>query len=144
MLLKFHSRHILQIIALSAGLMLICVFAHGQNLIGYKGKDILKYMKMNHKEMNLNNVVNSKFSYLKYTNESESQTILFFLNSDSLCRSERIVCDKSLKPLKLKELDSKYLKNGDNKWINKNDGKIFKIELSDDEWSCVISIESDK
>jgi hypothetical protein len=123
---------------------LICVFAHGQNLIGYKGNDILKYMKKNHKEMNLNNVVNNKFSYLKYSDNSESQTILFFLNSDSLCRSERIVCDRTLKSLKLKELDSRYLKNGDNKWIDKHDGKIYKIELSEGEWSCVISIESDK
>lgn len=123
---------------------MICVFAHGQNLIGYKGNDILKYMKKNHKEMNLNNVVNNKFSYLKYSDHSESKTILFFLNSDSLCKSERIVCDRSLKSLKSKELDSKYLKNGDNKWIDKHDGKIYKIELSEDEWSCVISIESDK
>jgi hypothetical protein len=144
MLLRFHSIHIIQKIALSAGLMLICVFAHGQNLIGYKGNDILKYMKKNHKEMNLNNVVNNKFSYLKYSDNSESQTILFFLNSDSLCRSERIVCDRTLKSLKLKELDSRYLKYGDNKWIDKHDGKIYKIELSEGEWSCVISIESDK
>jgi hypothetical protein len=100
-------------------------------------------MKKNHKEMNLNNVINNKFRYLKYSDNSESQTILFFLNSDSLCRSERIVCDKSMKSLKLKEFDSKYLKNGDNKWIDKHDGKTYKIELSDGVWSCVISIESD-
>jgi hypothetical protein len=124
--------------------MLICVFAHGQNLIGYRGNDILRYMKKNHKEMNLNNVVNSKFSYLKYSDNSESQTILFFLNADSLCRNERIVCDKSIRSLKLKEFDSKYLKNGDNKWTDKRDGKTYKIEMSDGEWSCVISIESEK
>jgi hypothetical protein len=144
MLLKSHSIYILQVFALSAGLMLNCVFAHGQNLVGYKGNDILKYMKKNHKEMNLNNVVNNTFSYLKYSDNSESQTILFFLNTDSLCRSERIVCDRNLKSIKLKEFDSKYLKNGNNKWIDKHDGKTYKIELSEGEWSCVISIETDK
>jgi hemin uptake protein HemP len=124
--------------------MLICVFAHGQNLIGYTGNDILKYMDKNHKEMNLNNVVNNKFSYLKYSDSAGSETILFFLNHDSLCRSERIVCDKSLKILKMKELNSRYLKNGDNKWIDKHDGKTYKIELTEGEWSCIISIESEK
>jgi hypothetical protein len=144
MLLKFHSIHILKVIILSAGLLLICVFAHGQNLVGYTRNDILKYMKKNHNDMNLNNVVNNKFSYLKYSDNSERETILFFLNADSLCRSERIVCDRSLIPLKLKEFDSRYAKNGDNKWIDRHDGKIFNIELSEGEWSCVISIESEK
>jgi hypothetical protein len=124
--------------------MLICVFAHGQNLVGYKGNEILKYMKINHREMNRNNVMNKEFSYLKYSDNSELQTILFFMNTDSLCKSERIVCDKSLKSLRQKEFDSKYVKKGDNKWIDRHDGKNYKIELSEGEWSCVISIESEK
>jgi hypothetical protein len=144
MLLKSHSVHILKIVVLSACLLLICVFTHGQNLVGYKGKDILRYMKINHREMNLNSVVNNMFSYLKYTNNLETQTILFFLNADSVCRNERIVFDKSLKSLKMKEFDSRYLKKGDNKWIDRHDGKSYKIELSEGEWSCVISIETDK
>jgi hypothetical protein len=144
MLLKSHSVHILQIVILSACLLLICVFTNGQNLVGYKGKDILRYMKINHREMNLNSVVNNKFSYLKYSNNLETQTILFFLNADSVCSNERIVSDKSLKSLKLKEFDSRYLKKGDNKWIDRHDGKSYKIELSEGEWSFVISIETDK
>jgi hypothetical protein len=101
-------------------------------------------MKMNRSEMNYNNVVNSKFSYLKYSDSSESQTILFFLSGDSVCRSVRIVCDKNLMPLKLKELNSQYVKNGDNKWIDKHGGKSYIIELKNGNWSCIISIESEK
>jgi hypothetical protein len=91
-----------------------------------------------------NNVVNNKFSYLKYSDNSENQTILFFLNADSVCRSVRIVCDKSMKPLKVKELNSQFGKKGDNKWVDKHGGKSYIIEMVEGNWSCIISIESEK
>ena len=129
---------------LSSVMILICSYLQSQNLIGYKGKEILKYMKMNRSEMNYNNVVNSKFRYLKYSDSSENQTILFFLNADSVCRSIRIVCDKNMMPSKLKELNSQYVKTGEKKWIDKHGGKSYIIEMVEGNWSCVISIESEK
>ena len=129
---------------LSSVMILICSYLQSQNLIGYKGKDILKYMKMNRSEMNYNNVVNSKFRYLKYSDSSENQTILFFLNADSVCKSIRIVCDKNMIPSKLKELNSQYVKRSENKWIDKRGGKSYIIEMVEGNWSCVISIESEK
>jgi hypothetical protein len=134
----------MKIITLSAALILICVCTQSQNLIGYKGKEILKYMKENRHEMNYNNVVNNKFSYLKYSDNSENQTVLFFLNPDSVCRSVRIICDAGMKPEKVKELNSQYLKNGENKWIDKRNGRDYQIEIMEGKWSCVISIESEK
>jgi hypothetical protein len=101
-------------------------------------------MKMNRSEMNYNSVVNSKFRYLKYSDSSETQTILFFLNADSVCRSIRIVCDKNMMTSKLKELNSQYVKSGESKWIDKHGGKSYIIEMMEGNWSCVISIESEK
>jgi hemin uptake protein HemP len=69
---------------------------------------------------------------------------LFFLGQDSVCRSVRIVCDKNMMPLKVKELNSQYVKKGDNKWIDKHEGKSYMIELQEGNWSCIISIESEK
>ena len=63
--------------------------------------------------MNYNNVVNSKFSYLKYSDNLESQTILFFLNPDSVCKSVRIICDSSTEIAKGEEFNSSYIKKGD-------------------------------
>ena len=134
----------MKIITLSAALILICICTKSQNLIGYSENEILKYMKENCSDMNYNNVVNSKFSYLKYSDSSENQTFLFFLNPDSVCRSVRIICDINLKSQKVKEFDSKYLKKGENKWIDKHGGKNYLIELMEGKWSCVISIESEK
>ena len=134
----------MKIITLSAVLLLTCFFAHSQNLIGYKQKDILKYMKENRSEMNINSVTNSKFSYLKYSDNSENQTLLFFLNPDSVCKSIRLICDVSMKSEKVKEFNSRYVKNGENRWLDKRDGKVFHIDIIDGKWSCVISIESEK
>lgn len=122
----------------------ISVLTQGQNLVGYKKQEIRKYMKENRREMNYNNVVNSKFSYLKYSDNLESQTVLFFLNRDSVCKNVRIICDSSLKTQKVKELNSMYVKQGENKWIDRRNGKEYLIELSDGKWSSVISIEQKK
>jgi hypothetical protein len=131
-------------VTLSAVLILTCICTHSQNLIGYKEKEIVKYMKENRQEMNYNNVVNSKFSYLKYSDNQEKQTVLFFLNPDSVCRSVRIICDVTMKAEKEKEFNSRYVKKGDNRWIDKHDGKDYLIEVMDGQWSCVISIEPNK
>lgn len=144
MLLKSHSRYFMKITSLSAALMLTCILAQSQNLVGYKQKDILKYMKENRREMNYNNVVNSKFSYLKYSDNYENQTMLFFLNPDSICKSERIIFDISMKSQKMNEYNSQFIKNGENKWIEKRNGKEYIIEIVEGKWSCVISIEPEK
>ncbi len=144
MLSKYLSRYSMKIITLSAALILTSIYAHSQNLIGYNPKEIQKYMKENHREMNYNNVVNSKFSYLKYSDNSDNQTMLFFLSPDSVCRSVRIICDVSMKSQKIKELNSQYVKNGENRWIDRRDGKEYLIEIMEGKWSCVISIEHKK
>jgi hypothetical protein len=134
----------MKIITLSAALMLTCVCSYGQNLIGLREKEVMKYMKDNRHDMNYNNVINSKFNYLKYSDNSENETVLFFLTPDSVCRSVRIICDESIKSQKIKELDSKYVKKGENKWIDKKGGKEYLIEIMEGKWSCIISIEPEK
>jgi len=134
----------MKIITLSAALVLICITADSQNLIGYKAEDIIKYMKVNRKEMNYNDVVNNKFSYLKYSDNLENQTILFFLGPDAVCKSERIICDVSLKSSKVREYNSQYKPIGQNKWVDRRGDKTYIVELLDGKWSCVVSIESEK
>jgi len=116
----------------------------GQNLIGYKDSEIRKFMKENKGEMNLNKVINDRFNYLKYTDNSDSQTILFFLNRDTVCNSIRIICDQGEKYSKIKEYNAAYKKDGENKWIDRRNGKEYHIEIKDEEWSSVITIESSK
>jgi len=144
MLLKSLSGYPVKFIMLSAALILICIAADSQNLVGYKAEDIVKYMKENRKEMNYNDVVNNKFSYLKYSDNLDKQTILFFLGPDAVCRSERIICDVSLKSAKVKEYNSQYKPIGQNKWVDRRGDKTYTIEIMDEKWSFVVSIVSEK
>jgi hypothetical protein len=134
----------MKIITFCAALIFTCICAKSQNLIGYRPNEILKYMKENRNEMNYNNVVNSKFSYLKYSDNSGNQTILFFLNPDSVCKGVRIICDISMKSEKVDEFNSRYIKKGENQWIDKHNGNEYLIEIKDGKWSCVVSIEPEK
>jgi hypothetical protein len=112
-----------------------------QNLIGYHEKEIRQYMKDKQKEMIFQNFTNnSTFKYLKYADKDETRTLLFFLSADSVCKSERFVCDKSLETQMKKEFDSIYTKSGDNVWTETKNEKKYIIELKDEEWSFNITI----
>jgi hypothetical protein len=113
----------------------------GQNLIGSKYEQIRQYMKENYRDMNYAPVVNNKYKYLKYTDDYDSKTFLFFLTQDSVCKSVRLICDRGSKSEKEKEFNTLYEKNGENKWISRRDGKSYNIEMKNEEWSCVITIE---
>lgn len=134
----------MRIFTLSAILILTCILSYGQNLVGYNGKEIQKYMKQNNRDFNSEKVANSRFKYLKYSNNSDSQTLLFFITNDSICKSVRLICDLSVKPEKVKEFDSIYKKSNENRWIDKRDGKDYLIQIRDETWSCIITIEPDK
>jgi hypothetical protein len=118
-----------------------CTFA--QNLIGYNDTQIRNFMKQNRKDMHYNNVKNSLFNYLKYSDNSESQTILFFLTPDSVCKGVRVICENTMKTDKIKELDATYKRVGDFKWVDNHNGKNYLIKLKEEEWSCSITIEPD-
>lgn len=134
----------MKIFTLFAILILTVICSYGQNLIGYNGKEIKKYMKENRGEMSIDNVTNKKFKYLKYSDRSDSQTLLFFLNPDSVCKSVRMICDVSIKEKKVKEFNFIYKKNGENRWIDKRDGNDYLVEIRDEKWYCIITLEPGK
>jgi hypothetical protein len=121
-----------------------CSIVTGQNLIGYKGSAIKKYMKENRKEMNFEKVTNNKFHYLKYSDNSDSQTLLFFINADSVCNSIRMICDEPTKAEKIKDFNIKYKSGGKNRWIDTRDGRDYIIRIEDEPWSSIITIEPAK
>jgi hypothetical protein len=131
----------MKITLLCSVLIVACSYASGQNLVGYNNTEIRKFMKENRKDMHFNKVKNSMFSYLKYTDNTDSQTILFFLTNDSICKGVRVICDNSLSREKLQELDKNYKRIGENKWIDNHNGQSYLIRFKEEEWSCSITIE---
>jgi hypothetical protein len=124
--------------------ILITVSGQSQNLIGYKSSEIKDYIKENKKEMTFENVVNNRYRYLKYTDADDSQTLLFFLNADSVCKGIRLVCDRITRNEKIKEFNSGYLIIDSNKWIDTLGRKRSIIMLDDDLWSSRFTIEPEK
>ena len=127
--------------ALFTFLMVASCYTFAQNLIGYNDAQIRNFMKQNRKDMHFNNVKNTLFNYLKYSDNSDSQTILFFLTPDSVCKGVRVICENTMKPEKIKELDASYKRIGDDKWVDIHNGKNYLIKLKEEEWSCSITIE---
>ena len=127
--------------ALFTFLMVASCYTFAQNLIGYNDAQIRNFMKQNRKDMHFNNVKNTLFSYLKYSDNTDSQTILFFLTPDSVCKGVRVICENTMKPEKIKELDASYKRIGDDKWVDIHNGKNYLIKLKEEEWSCSITIE---
>jgi hypothetical protein len=144
MLLKFHNKNRIKFIILFAVFTLTGICTNSQNLIGYKYTEIKNFMMENCRDMTFNNVTNNRFNYLKYSNSSDSQTILFFLDPDSVCRSIRMTCDFSIKEEKAREFSSKYKKNGNNRWIDSREGRDYRIEIKDEKWYYLITMERDK
>jgi len=122
-------------------LLVLCTKISGQNLVGYHEKDIRQFMKEKQKNMIFQNFTNnSTFKYLKYVNREESQTLLFFLNPDSVCKTVRLICDKSLKSEKMKELDLAYIKSGENTWSETRDNRKYLIEMKEEDYTFNITI----
>jgi hypothetical protein len=125
-------------------IFLISLAGNGQNLIGYRADGIRKYMTENRGDMNSEKVNNKSFRYLKYSDKNDTQTMLFFLNLDSVCQTIRIVCNNTIRDAKIRELDSLFSKSGKNRWTDFRSGKSYYIRLDDDEWSFSITIEPEK
>ena len=117
-------------------LLISCINLNGQNLIGYKVNDLKKYMREKEKEFIYQSMTyNPTFKYLKYQDMNEAQTILFFLTADSVCKGVRLIGDKSLQPEKIKELNAKYTRTGNNTWSETRNGVNYLIELKEEDWS---------
>jgi len=125
-------------------LLLVSITGNSQNLIGYKADDIRNYMSGSRSDMNMEKVKNKLFRYLKYSNKYDTQTMLFFLNPDSICQNIRIICNNSIRDIKIGELDSSFLKSGKKWWIDSRSGKNYYIRIDDNEWSFSITIEPEK
>jgi hypothetical protein len=122
-------------------LLFLSMNLSAQNLLGYKPGDIRKYMKENQKTMEYQGLTfNNTFKYAKYADKDGDQTTLFFFTADSVCKSIRMICDKSLEPEMIKDLDSKYKKSGTNAWTGTKDGISYNIELREEEWSISVTI----
>jgi len=122
-------------------ILFVATSLSAQNLVGLNEKEIMQYMKDNEKGFVFQSLTNnSTFRYLKYTDRRETQTLLFFLDSELRCKTVRLVCEKAQRAAKIKELDGKYKKSSENTWEETKDGITYLIELREEDTTFNITI----
>jgi hypothetical protein len=127
-----------------ASLLFTGVSLFSQNLVGYRESEIQQYMKENRKDLNIEDIKNSKFRYLKYSDNLNNQTVMFFLRKNSVCYSEKMICDLGVKNEIIDEFNKSYRKTDENIWIDTREGKNYIITIKDRQWSFIVTMEAEK
>ncbi len=109
--------------------------SHAQNFIGMDKEQIMQVMRETHKGYKLNtDDVNPYYKYLKFENKIDEITILFFLSKEDECTLVRKICDYSNINDVIAELNGKYKKSGKNTWTYSDKGKVYLVNLIEEEW----------
>lgn len=106
-----------------------------QNYAGMHKDEIIRLMSEKHRNFKLDkNVINRKFTYLKYEDNISEQTILYFLSDKGYCTLVRWMSDYANINDMLGMLNKQYTKTGKNRWTYTRNGKEYVINLEEGEW----------
>jgi hypothetical protein len=102
--------------------------------------EIVKVMNENNPGFDLDEgVVNTAYKYLKYVDNNNEETWLFFLSVENICTHMKLMSDYSNLEIRKNELDKVYKPAGENKWIFVNKGIAYVVELKKEEWFFTIT-----
>jgi len=128
------------VVILLGVLLTIHAKLYGQKFIGLPKDAIKGMMKTEMPELYfVDNTTNTSYNYLKYVDDLNEQTLLFFLNENNICTMIRYMCDYSLLNKKKKWLNNTYTKTAENQWGYKEGGKAYEIELDEGDWYFTIT-----
>ena len=120
---------------ISAILLVLAFPGPAQDFIGMQADEIRKQMRAHRRDFALDETtINKVYKYLKYVDEMETQTILFFLSDDDTCTYYKIIYDSDLLPSVRQELDSTCRKISDTLWLQEIDGQRYRKVLKQYEW----------
>ncbi len=119
---------IIALLILSAGLQ-------AQHFIGLHKDNVIKLMRENYREFyNDNSFTNKHFNYLKFVDNTGSQTWLFFLTEDDICKYHKRMVDYAYMNEIETELNGRGMKTGSDEWEYMSKGKSYTVTLTRDEW----------
>lgn len=120
-------------------LLVLPITTQAQNMPGMTKKDIVALMKQKYPDFDLDEgAVNSTYKYLKYVDKYNEETWLLFLNDKEICTHTKLMSDFSNQKLRVKELNTKYKKKGNNNWEYTEKGVNYKVELITEDWYFTI------
>ncbi|HHJ09265.1 MAG TPA: hypothetical protein ENK25_00030 [Bacteroidetes bacterium] len=120
---------------LSGFFLLLVLPGPAQNFIGRKAEEIRKYMTTEQNNFSLDETtVNKVYKYLKYVDEMETRTALYFLSDDDVCTWYKVVYDNDLLPSVIAGLDSTCRKVSDTLWLEKSGENTCQKILKRQDW----------
>ena len=120
---------------LSGFFLLLVLPGPAQNFIGRKAEEIRKYMTTEQNNFSLDETtVNKVYKYLKYVDEMETRTALYFLSDDDVCTWYKVVYDNDLLLSVIAGLDSTCRKVSDTLWLEKSGENTCQKILKRQDW----------
>jgi hypothetical protein len=135
----------MKLLTLIVGFCLLVGQTKEPNFIGMVKDDIINYMQKNNPGFDLDaNAKNDTYKYLKFVDKYNEETYLFFLDENDLCTRAKLMSDFSNLKLRTDELNKKFKKAGENKWLYLEKGTTYFIELKKEEWFFTIVTKKKK
>ena len=116
-----------------------CFTTKSQEVIGLHADSIKVIMNENLPEFVLNTTSTNKvYNYLKYEDHTGTQTMLFFLTDNDICRYFKRICDYSLYSNIVGYLNENFENTNDTLWTSETDqGELQKV-LKKEDWFFTI------
>ncbi len=113
------------------------------NYMGMPMEEIKKNMLEKHRTLRLNSSTkNEKYNYLKYEDQINEITVLFFLNDNNTCKRIRLMSDYSNINDILEDLNSNYEEIARDKWQYSADSNEFAVILDKGDWFFTVTVKN--
>jgi hypothetical protein len=105
------------------------------NFIGMTKDEVVSTMQKTNPGFDLDEgAVNTTYKYLKFVDRYNEETWLIFLSDDDKCTHTKLISDYSNLKIRTDELNRKYKKAGELKWVFIEKGIVYTVEMKKDEW----------
>ncbi len=122
-------------LVIGAVFLLLALTGTAQDFIGMQAEEIKRQMRAGHKDFALDETTKNKvYKYLKYVDEMETRTILFFLSEGDTCTYYKIIYDNDLYNSVVQQLDTTCDRVSDTLWEQTVNGKKYGKVLKRQDW----------
>lgn len=132
-------------IMLFTGLFLNSQSFFSTHFVGLSKDDIKQVMLTSYKPFKINTVnTNTAYNYLKYEDQVNEITVLFFLDKENKCSMVRLMSDYSNINDVIVELNSNFKKRDKSSWVYTSSGKEYSVNLEEGDWFFTVTIKEKK